>query len=85
MRIAFVAFAGAITAIASTITPVLAKHSDAKLGEARESLSCSAYEQAPDGSWTQLPCNESGEHGSTPHQVQTQHRHPVPGAEQEAH
>lgn len=72
MRIAHLVFASALAASAALTAPALAKNSDAQKGEdkAASSSSCSAYQQAPDGSWEQLPCKEAGEHG----QPQTQHR-----------
>jgi len=78
MRIAHVLFAAA--AMAALTTPVLAKSSDAQKGEEKAaSSSCSAYQQAPDGSWMQLPCKETGERS----QSQTQHRPATQGSDQE--
>jgi hypothetical protein len=79
MRIIHVVFAGAF-AVATVLTaPVLAKNSDAPKGEDKStSSSCSAYRQAPDGSWEPLPCKETGERG----QPQTQNRTPQQGADQ---
>jgi len=61
MRIIPVVFAGAV-AMALT-APALAKNSDAQRSEDKStsSSSCSAYQQAPDGSWQPLPCKETGE------------------------
>ena len=72
MRITHLVFAGALVAGAALTTPALARNSDAQKAEdkAASSSSCSAYQQAPDGSWEQLPCKESGERA----QPQTQHR-----------
>jgi hypothetical protein len=79
MRIADVLFAGAVAALAALTGPVLAKHSsEAQRDEDRPaSSSCSAYQQSPDGAWTQLPCKETGDRG----QPQTQHRSAPGGAE----
>lgn len=81
MRIAHLVFAGALVASALA-APVLAKNSDAQKGEDKSasSSSCSAYQQAPDGSWEQLPCKETGE-GAQP---QTQHKRVTQGSEQGA-
>ena len=80
MRIAHVLFAGAVATATALTTPVLAKSSDAQRGEEKAtSSSCSAYQQAPDGSWMQLPCKETGERN----QPQTQHRPPAQGTDQE--
>ncbi len=71
MRIAHLAFAGAVMALAASTVPALAKSSDAQKAEDKSaSSSCSAYQQAPDGAWVQLPCKESDGYG----QAQTQHR-----------
>jgi hypothetical protein len=80
MRIVHVAFAGAFAATAMLSAPVLARNSDTQKGEDKSmsSSSCSAYEQAPDGSWEQLPCKETGERA----QPQTQHRPAAQGADQ---
>jgi hypothetical protein len=66
-------FAGAAAALAALTTPVLAKHPDPdaqKSDDKSAPSTCSAYEQAADGSWQQLPCKEAGDRG----QAQTQHR-----------
>jgi hypothetical protein len=79
MRITHFVFAGALVASAALATPVLAKNADAQKGEDKAtSSSCSAYEQAADGSWEQLPCKESGERA----QPQTQHKPVAQSTEQ---
>ena len=72
MRIAHLVFAGALAVSPVLTAPAFAKNSDAQKGEDKSatSSSCSAYQQAPDGSWEQLPCKETGERG----QPQTQHK-----------
>ncbi|MFK4498653.1 hypothetical protein ABIF86_002944 [Bradyrhizobium japonicum] len=78
MRSIHFVFAGAFAAAAVLTAPALAKNSDAQKGEERStSSSCSAYQQAPDGSWEPLPCKETGERP----QPQTQNRTPQPGAD----
>jgi hypothetical protein len=73
MRNIQVAFAGAFVLATVLTAPVLAKNSDAQKGEDKSaSPSCSAYQQAPDGSWEPLPCKETGERS----QPQTQNRTP---------
>ena len=81
MRIIHVVFAGAFAAAMVLIAPALAKNSDAQRSEDRStsSSSCSAYQQAADGSWEQVPCKETSEHG----QPQTQHRAPEHGTDRE--
>lgn len=71
MRIAPLVFAGALAASAMLAAPAVAKNSEAQKSEDKAtSSSCSAYQQAADGSWEQLPCKEAGERA----QSQTQHR-----------
>ena len=56
MRIAFVVSLAVLVA-----APALAKNSDDQKNEDKQaSASCHAYQQAPDGSWTPLPCSENG-------------------------
>jgi hypothetical protein len=80
MRIVHVVFASALAASAVLAAPALARNSDAQKGEDKAaSTSCNAYQQAPDGSWEQLPCKETGERA----QPQTQHRTPAQGTDHE--
>lgn len=81
MRIARFVFAAALAASAALAAPALAKNSEARKGEDKSAspLSCSAYQQAPDGSWEQLPCKETGERGPP----QTQHRSQSQGPDRE--
>ncbi|MET4261729.1 hypothetical protein ABIC09_006700 [Bradyrhizobium sp. S3.12.5] len=84
MRIAHLVFAGALAAGAVLTAPAVAKNSDAQKGEDKaisSSSSCSAYQQAADGSWEQLPCKETGERA----QPQTQHKPMTQGADQSEH
>ena len=79
MHITPLVFAGALVASAALATPVLARNADTQKGEDKAaSSSCSAYQQAPDGSWEPLPCKETGERA----QPQTQHRPAAQGADQ---
>lgn len=71
MRSIHFVFAGAIAAAAVLTAPVLAKNSDAQRSEEKSTSSpCTAYQQAPDGSWEPLPCKATGERA----QPQTQNR-----------
>ena len=80
MRIAHLVFAGALAVSPVLTAPAVAKNSDAQQGEDKAtSSSCSAYQQAADGSWEQLPCKETGERA----QPQTQHKPAAPGADHE--
>ena len=76
MRIAQVIFVGFAAALLLT-APVLAKKTQPqKADDQSTSSSCHAYQQAADGTWEQLPCQEAG--GG-----ETQHRSP-PKASEEA-
>ncbi|MBB4382870.1 hypothetical protein GGD66_000490 [Bradyrhizobium sp. CIR48] len=81
MRMTHLMVAGLLAMSATVAAPAQAKNSDAQKGEDKStsSSSCSAYQQAPDGSWEQLPCKEAGERG----QPQTQHRSPSRGPDRE--
>lgn len=78
MRKSCAILAGSIAALAM-LAPALAKSSGAQKAEDKSaSSSCSAYEQAPDGSWKPLPCQEIGSGG------QTQQRSTTRGADQDS-
>ena len=70
MRIARLVFATALVALTAAAAPALAKSSDGQKADEKStatSVGCQAYQQAADGSWTQLPCGEAGSGGSTQH------------------
>ena len=74
MRIASTIFVGSIAALAILTAPALAKDARAQKADDQSTSStssssppCHAYQQAPDGSWTQLPCEEVGSGGQTQH------------------
>jgi hypothetical protein len=65
MRLGQAIFFGAAAALLTLAAPTLARNSNAnshaaKATEAPASASCHAYQQAADGSWTQLSCHETG-------------------------
>lgn len=65
MRLGQAIFFGSAAALLTLAAPTLAKNSSAhshttKATEAPASSSCHAYQQAADGTWTQLPCQEMG-------------------------
>jgi hypothetical protein len=67
MRIRSLIFTG-VTALAVLTAPALAKNSHTqKIDEAPASPSCQAYQQAADGTWTSLPCQEMGAGTQPPH------------------
>lgn len=78
MRIARMILTGFVAALVMTV-PALAKNSELqKTDEKSTPPSCHAYQQAADGSWTALPCQEFGD-------GHTQHRPPAKGGEEERH
>ena len=82
MRIRQLIFTGSIAALAVLTAPALAKNSHAqKIDDTSASASptCHAYQQAPDGTWNQLPCQEGG--GTSQAQTQTQHKSAARGAD----
>jgi hypothetical protein len=66
MRIKCAIFAGVVVTLASWTMPALARHSETTntdtnaAAEPPASSSCSALQQAADGSWEKLPCQELG-------------------------
>ena len=61
MRLGQAILLGTAAALLTLAAPTLARNSSAaKPAEAPASASCQAYQQAPDGTWTQLPCQEMG-------------------------
>jgi hypothetical protein len=65
MRLGQAIFFGSAAALLTLAAPTLARNSStnpppAKAIEAPASVSCHAYQQAADGSWVQLPCQEMG-------------------------
>ncbi|WP_128925406.1 hypothetical protein [Bradyrhizobium guangxiense] len=79
MRIACFVFGTVLAASTLLAAPAGAKNSETQKGDGKStSPSCSAYQQAPDGSWEQLPCKETGERS----QPQTQHKSGAQGADQ---
>jgi len=74
MPIARLVFAGSLAAIAAVGAPALAKSSDHQKVDEKSTASaagCQAYQQAADGSWTQLSCGEAGPNGATEHRTAT--------------
>lgn len=62
MRMIHFVFAGTLAAATVLTGPVLAKNSDSQKTDGNSpSSACSAYQQAPDGTWEPLPCKEAGE------------------------
>ncbi len=84
MRIAHLIFTGSIAALAVLTAPALAKNSntqktDDSSASTASSSSCHAYQQAPDGSWNPVSCQEVG----APSQAQTQHRSASQGSNED--
>jgi hypothetical protein len=62
MRMIQFVFAATLAAVTAPTAPVLAKNSGTERAEGKSpSSTCSAYQQAPDGTWEQLPCKETGD------------------------
>ena len=83
MRITRLVFASSLAAIAAVATPALAKSSERQKADDKStstSVGCQAYQQAADGSWTQLPCGEAG--GAS---AATQQRGTTKGADDDQH
>jgi hypothetical protein len=78
MRIARVIFVGSVAILAVLAAPVLARNSTAQKTDDRSTSSaCHAYQQAADGTWTELPCQEAGS------AAQTQHKPPMKSGEEQ--
>ena len=82
MRIAGLIFVGSIAALVVAAAPAAAKNSSPNSGananaqrveDTPVAQGCHAYQQAPDGSWVQLPCQEAGptSQAPTPHRSVT--------------
>jgi hypothetical protein len=52
-------FVGSVAALAALTAPALANNTGMTT-DSSTSSPCKAYQQAPDGTWTQLPCQELG-------------------------
>jgi hypothetical protein len=70
MRIAALAIIGSVAALAMAAAPALARTTVPQKTEDKSTPpSCHAYQMAADGTWTVMPCQESGghiEHRPTP-------------------
>ena len=84
MRIAQLIFVGLIAALAGLTVPALAKNSNSsadndaktqKIGDIPAAQGCHAYQQAADGSWTPLPCQEAGTMSQAPTPSKSAARH----------
>jgi len=77
MRITDVIFVGSLAALVATTAPALAKNSQSpKPDQQATSSSCRAYQQAADGSWTQLPCQAPGAAAGNAQQQQAGDKQP---------
>jgi hypothetical protein len=75
MRITRLIFVGSIGVLAALMAPALAKNASLnshanvnaqKSDEQPAAQGCHAYQQAADGSWVQLPCQEAGPTAQAP-------------------
>ncbi|WP_315741135.1 MULTISPECIES: hypothetical protein [unclassified Bradyrhizobium] len=62
MRISQMISVGSLAALVATAAPALAKSSQTPKpdDQATSSLPCRAYQQAPDGTWMERPCQGQG-------------------------
>jgi hypothetical protein len=69
MRIANVTAVAFLAALAVLAVPALAKSADTRktTDDGSAASSCHAYQQEPDGSWTERPCEEKGQPAQTAH------------------
>ncbi len=85
MRITHLVFTGSIAALAALTAPVQAKNSNTPeindtSASSRASSNCHAYQQAPDGSWNPVACQELGAPSSP---AQTQHKSASQGSNED--
>lgn len=76
MRLGQAIFFGSAAALLTLAAPTLARNSNpaphaTKAAEA-PAAACQAYQQAADGSWTQLTCQETGSSTTTPSRSATE-------------
>ena len=76
MQITPMILAGSLAAIVATAGPAFAKNTQtpqtSRMDEQTASPApCRAYQQAPDGSWTELPCQAQGQTASAPRRQQS--------------
>jgi hypothetical protein len=68
MRFGHALFIASTAGLLTLAAPTLARNADTqKAGEQPAASSCHAYQMAADGSWTELPCQETGSTGQTQH------------------
>ncbi|CCD94046.1 conserved exported hypothetical protein [Bradyrhizobium sp. ORS 375] len=78
MRITPVIFVGSLAALIATAAPALAKNSQSPNSQtqrtdeqATSSSPCRAYQQDPDGTWKELPCQGQGQAAAAPRRQQS--------------
>jgi len=80
MRLGYALLLASTAGLLTLAAPTLARNSEAqKASEQPASSSCHAYQQAADGSWAEVPCQEMGSSG------QTQHKPAPRGTDEETH
>ena len=68
MRFGHALFIASTAGLLTLAAPTLARNADTqKNGEQTAASSCHAYQMAADGTWTPLPCQETGSTGQTEH------------------
>ena len=80
MRLGYALLLASTAGLLALAAPTLARNSEPQKAPGQPSSpSCHAYQQAADGTWTQLPCQETGSTG------QTQHKSVPHGTDEETH
>ncbi|MEO8317676.1 MAG: hypothetical protein ABI561_05065 [Bradyrhizobium sp.] len=80
MRLGYALLLASTAGLLTLAAPTLARNSEPqKASEQPSSSPCHAYQQAADGSWTQVSCQEMGPTG------QTQHTPAPHGTDEETH
>ena len=68
MRSEHALFLATTVTLLTLVAPALARNADAqKSGDQPAASSCHAYQMTADGTWTPLPCQETGSSGATQH------------------
>jgi hypothetical protein len=80
MRFGHALFIASMAGLLTLAAPTLARNADTqRSSEQPAASSCHAYQKAADGSWMEMPCQETGSTG------QTQHKPAPKSADDETH
>jgi uncharacterized low-complexity protein len=68
MRFGYALFIASTAGLLTLAAPTLARNADTQQSSEQSAASaCHAYQKAADGSWTELPCQETGSTRPTQH------------------